>query len=71
MMAENATVTTAEAAKLLGVSGATVTRLYRAAKLRGHKLTPSRNSPLRIYRDSIDEMLRERENHPPAENDAA
>lgn len=68
-MAENETVTTAEAAQLLGVSGGTVTRLYREKLLLGHKLTPTRNSPLRIYRSSIDEMLRERENQPPTAND--
>ncbi len=68
-MAENETVNTAEAAELLGVSRGTVTRLYHSKHLRGHKLTPVPNSPLRIYRSSIEEMLRDRENQPPATND--
>jgi hypothetical protein len=51
------TVTTAQAASILGASTGTITRLYRTGLLKGHKLTSARNSPLRIYQDSLDQML--------------
>jgi excisionase family DNA binding protein len=54
-------VTLAEAARLLGVSKSTASRLYKAGHLRGYKLTPKRNSPLRIYRTSVDELLKRRQ----------
>ena len=58
---EKDTVTVAEAVKLLGVSRATINRLVTDGKLHGYRLTPSKNSPLRIYLDSIENVIRERQ----------
>jgi excisionase family DNA binding protein len=55
------TVTTQEAMKILGVSKATVSRLVKRGELAAYKLTPAENSPLRIYKDSLDELLEKRQ----------
>jgi len=63
------TVTTAQAADLLGVSRSTITRLVQDGQLEAYKLNPSAvNSPLRIYRASIDRLLEQRQ---PDEKEAA
>ncbi len=49
-------VTLDEAARLLGVSKSTASRLYKSGLLVGYKLTPAKNSPLRIYTASIDKV---------------
>jgi excisionase family DNA binding protein len=59
-MDERETVTTSEVMGLLGVSRATVTRLVKKGELEAYKLTPAKNSPLRIYKDSVEELLEER-----------
>jgi excisionase family DNA binding protein len=55
------TVTTQEAMKILGVSKTTVTRLVKRGELRAYKLTPAQNSALRIYKESLEELLEKRE----------
>jgi len=56
-----ATLNTTEAADRLGVTPMTVSRLWREGYLQGYKLTPGkRNSPLRIYVESIQLLLTER-----------
>ena len=63
------TLTTAQAADLLGVSKSTITRLAQAGKLKAYKLNPfSNNSPWRIYRSAIDNLLQQRQ---PDEKEAA
>ena len=53
-----------EAAEILGVSKSTITRLIQRGDLVAYKLTPRKNSPLRIYRDSIDTLLKTRQVQP-------
>jgi excisionase family DNA binding protein len=55
------TISTAEAAALLGVSRTTVTRLVNSGQLKGYKKTPARNSPMRVYRDSVLEFITEKQ----------
>jgi len=60
-MAERETLTTKEAGELLGVSATTITRMVGAKELEGFKLNPHRrNSPFRIFRDSVDKLLKRR-----------
>jgi len=55
------TITTKEAAEMLGVTTVTVTRYVDKGDLEGYKVNPRRsNSPLRIYKDSVKALLRER-----------
>lgn len=66
------TATTAQAADLLGVSRSTVTRLVQDGKLKAYKLNPSAvNSPLRIYRTSVDRLLQQRQKRQTPEKEAA
>ena len=58
------TVTTEEAAGLLGVSKATVIRLIQRSELQAYKLTLGQTSPYRIYRDSIDDLIERRQHQP-------
>jgi len=64
------TVTTKEAARILGVSTPTVIRLVNSRRLRAYKLTGLKNSPFRIDAESVRALLREREAGP-TEGDAA
>lgn len=59
-----AAVTADEAATLLEVSRATITRLLQKGELKGYKLTTAPNSPIRIYTDSIDELIQRRQYQP-------
>jgi len=55
------TLTTSEVMELLDVSRPTVTRLLASGVLEGYKINPHvRNSHLRIYRDSVEQFLEER-----------
>ena len=60
------TLTTTKVMKLLGVSRPTVTRLIEAGELDGYKLTTAKNSPFRIYRDTVDDLLERRQKRPSA-----
>ena len=60
-MSDRPTLTSSEAAQILGVSMATVARLVKKGELNGYKLTTARNSPLRIYQDSVDKLLKRRQ----------
>jgi len=61
-MEQNSTLSTREAAQRLGVSKMTVNRLYQTGQLTGYKLNPDkRNSHLRIYTESVEDMLRQRQ----------
>lgn len=46
---------------MLGVSRMTITRLFKRGDLQGYKLTLSKNSPYRIYVDSIEDLLERRQ----------
>lgn len=60
---EKPTYTTKKVMKLLGVSRMTVTRLLAQGKLKGYKLTGEATSPYRIYKDSVDAFLAQRDQH--------
>jgi len=64
MQTERQTVSANRAMEILGVSRATVSNLVRKGDLEAYKLTPARNSPYRIYLDSIQALLRERQQSP-------
>ena len=53
--------TTSETMDLLGVSRATVSNLVKQGDLEAYKLTPAVNSPYRIYLDSIQSLLKRRQ----------
>jgi len=55
------TVSTQDAMEMLGVSKATVTRLVRDGELDAYKLTPGLTSDYRIYLDSIESLLKRRQ----------
>ncbi len=58
-------ISAAKAAQLLDVHPSTISRMVKNGDLTGYKITPSRrNSPLRIYRNSVDELLRRRRQQP-------
>jgi len=60
-MEERETVTTVEAGKMLDVSPSTISRMVKAGDLAGYKLNPHRrNSPLRIFLDTVDRILEAR-----------
>ena len=54
------TFTTSQVMELLGVSRATVSRLVQQGELEGYKLTAAKNSHLRIYKDSVEDLLERR-----------
>ena len=63
------TLTTSEVMQLLDGSRSTISRMLTSGVLEGYKINPhARNSHLRIYRDSIEEFLEERDHSkdPPA-----
>ena len=62
---EKPTYTTKEVMGLLGASRMTVTRLLDQGKLTGYKLTGGSTSPWRIYTDSVDTFLAQREEPQP------
>lgn len=58
---KTATLSTKEAAKMLGTSDQTVINWWKDGILAGHKLNPTKaNSPLRIHKTSVEKILRER-----------
>lgn len=68
MTEELATVSTVEAAVLLGCHRSTVTRMIQDGSLRAHRLTLAKQSPLRITMASVDELLAQRIVHPDDSN---
>lgn len=60
MAQSKAAVTTDEAARMLGVSKMTISRLIRDGELDGYQLTTSPKSPYRIYVESIQTFLKRR-----------
>lgn len=61
-MDQKPTLTASEAAAKLGISVMTISRLWREGYLTGYKLNPDkRNSPLRIYAESVEELLNKRQ----------
>ena len=63
MNGQRLAVSTKETMRILEVSKATVSRLVRDGELDAYKLTPGKTSPYRIYQDSIDELLKRRQQH--------
>ena len=61
MKGQRETVSTQDAMEMLGVSKATVTRLVRDGELDAYKLTPGLTSDYRIYLDSIESLLKRRQ----------
>lgn len=61
-MEDRQTVTASEALKMLGISRSQLARLIKSKRLEAYKLTPGvRNSPYRIYLDSLDAFLKQRQ----------
>jgi excisionase family DNA binding protein len=56
-MKDNGTVSTLEAAALLGVSRNTVIRMVKRGELRAYRKTRAYRSPLRVFRDSVREVI--------------
>ena len=54
----NHTIDTAKAADLLGVSRTTAIRMVHRGELKGYKLTSAKNSPIRVYRDSVIKFMK-------------
>ncbi len=54
------TVSTREAAEILGVGTSTVIRMIHRGDLQGYKKTPAKRSAFRVYFDSIEEVKRQR-----------
>jgi excisionase family DNA binding protein len=54
----------AHAADELGISKATVLRLYKAGQLEGYRTTTALNAHVRIFEDSIDAYKKAREQQP-------
>ena len=54
-------ITSRQAAEMLGVTSVTITRYVNKGDLEGYKVNPRRsNSPFRIYKDSVEALIRER-----------
>jgi excisionase family DNA binding protein len=58
---EKETVSTKEAARMLGVAPSTVTRMIHRGDLRAHKKTPAQTSAFRVYKSSIEKVKEERQ----------
>lgn len=58
-------LSTNQVMELLGVSRTVVTRLLQQGELDGYMLTTAKNSPFRIYKDTVDDLLRHRQTQPP------
>lgn len=56
-MTDRETVTAGEAIKMLGISRMTLTRMIKRGELEAYKLTLAKNSPYRIYLDSVQTLL--------------
>lgn len=56
-MKDDGTVSTTEAAALLGISRNTIIRMVNRGELQGYKKTLARNSPMRVYRESVLEFM--------------
>jgi len=61
MNGKRKTVSTEKATQMLGVSTATVIRLIQQGELEAYKLTLGLTSPYRIYLDSIERFLEQRQ----------
>lgn len=61
MNESRATVSAKEAMKRIGVSRATISRMVLDRELEAYKLTLARNSPYRIYVDSLESFLKRRQ----------
>ena len=59
-MSDDNTISTAEAAAVLSASRVTGNRLVHSGRLRGYRKTPARNSPMRVYRDSVLKFIKEK-----------
>jgi len=54
------TISTHEAAEVLGVAPSTVVRMIHRGHLQGYKKTPAKRSAFRVYVDSIEKAKRQR-----------
>lgn len=60
-MNDKQVITATKAMEMLGISRAQLSRLIRARQIDGYKLTPGvRNSPYRVYIDSVRKFIRQR-----------
>lgn len=57
---DSKTVSTTEAAEMLGVGTSTVVRMIHRGDLQAYKKTLAKHSAFRIYVDSIEEVQRQR-----------
>ena len=58
------TLSSSEAAQIIGVSIPTITRMIQRGELEAYKLTLAKSSPLRIYKDSVEDVLERRKQQP-------
>ena len=65
------TITVTEAMAIFHVARSTITRWIKRGDLKAYKLNPTRpNSHFRIYRDSVDRLLAQRQTSPQEEKAA-
>lgn len=55
------TITTSEAGRRLGVARLTIRRYWHAGYLAGYLTRPGKHGRLRVYVDSVEELLLERQ----------
>jgi IS30 family transposase len=55
------TLSTREAARLLGVATSTVTKMIHRGNLSAHRKTLAKHSPFRAYKRSIEKVKQERQ----------
>ena len=59
---ERELVTVKEAAALLRVSGQTIRRMFEEKEIEGFKISKSKNSAFRIFKDSLPVYRKEKQN---------
>lgn len=64
MSQDDRSTLTNEVSERLGISKVTVTRLIQRGELEAYKLTPSKNSPLRIYEDTVEALVERQRQQP-------
>ncbi|MFW6116183.1 MAG: helix-turn-helix domain-containing protein [bacterium] len=55
------TISTKEAAEMLGVATSTVNRMINRGDLKAYKKTPVKYSPFRVYKSSVEKVKEERQ----------
>ena len=58
------TISSTEAAKILGVTDDTIRAWFDRGLIEGYKTSPLRRGRLRLYRDAVEEFDRQRKSRP-------